>query len=87
VRRADHPAEQSSPNVEEDPMSGGVYKFIDLVGTSSKSIEDAVNGAVSHAAKTVHEIRWFEIKDVRGRVEKNAVVEYQVGVRLGFKLD
>ena len=68
-------------------MSGGVYKFIDLVGTSQKSIEDAINGAVSQAAKTVHEIRWFEIKEMRGKIEKNAVVEYQVSVRLGFKID
>lgn len=68
-------------------MTGGVYKFIDLVGTSPKSIEDAVSSAVTQASKTVHEIRWFEIKEVRGRIEKNAVVEYQVGMRLGFKLD
>jgi dodecin len=68
-------------------MSGGVYKFIDLVGTSQKSIEDAINGAVAQAAKTVHEIRWFEIKEMRGKIEKNAVAEYQVSVRLGFKLD
>lgn len=68
-------------------MTGGVYKFIDLVGTSPKSFEDAVQCAVAQAAKTVHEIRWFEVKEMRGRVEKNAVVEYQVGLRLGFKLD
>jgi dodecin len=68
-------------------MTGGVYKFIDLVGTSTKSIEDAISGAVSQAGKTSHEIRWFELKEVRGKVEKGAVVEYQVGLRLGFKLD
>jgi len=68
-------------------MPGGVYKFIDLVGTSPKSIEDAINGAVTQAAKTVHEIRWFEVKDMRGKVEKGSVVEYQVTLRLGFKLD
>lgn len=68
-------------------MTGGVYKFIDLVGTSPKSFEDAVQCAVTQAAKTLHEIRWFEVKEMRGKVEKNAVVEYQVGLRLGFKLD
>ena len=68
-------------------MSGGTYKFIDLIGTSSKSIEDAISSAVTEAAKTVHQIRWFEVAETRGKVEKGAVVEYQVRLRLSFKID
>ncbi|MBM3286195.1 MAG: dodecin domain-containing protein [Candidatus Eisenbacteria bacterium] len=68
-------------------MTGGVYKYIDLVGISGVSIEDAIKNAVAKAAQTVHEIRWFEVTETRGRVEKGAIVEYQVGMRLGFKLD
>jgi len=68
-------------------MTDGTYKCIDLVGTSSKSIEDAIAGAVARASQTVREIRWFELKETRGRVEQGAVAEYQVVLRVGFKLE
>jgi len=68
-------------------MAGGVYKYIEVVGTSSKSIEDAIATAVSQASKTVRNIYWFEMTETRGKIEKGAVTEYQVRLRLGFKLD
>lgn len=68
-------------------MAGGVYKYIEVVGTSSKSIEDAIATAIAHASKTVRNIYWFEITETRGKVENGAVTEYQITLRLGFKLD
>ncbi len=68
-------------------MPGGVYKFIEIVGTSQKSIEDAIDTAISEASKTVRQIMWFEVKETRGRIEKGRVAEYQVSLRLGFKLE
>jgi dodecin len=68
-------------------MAGGVYKYIDVVGTSSKSIEDAIATAVAEASKTVRNIYWFEMAETRGKIENGVVVEYQVRLRLGFKLD
>lgn len=68
-------------------MAGGVYKYIDVVGTSSKSIEDAIATAIEQASKTVRNIYWFEMAETRGKIENGAVVEYQVRLRLGFKLD
>jgi hypothetical protein len=68
-------------------MAGGVYKYIEVVGTSPKSIEDAIATAVSQASKTVHNIYWFEVSETRGKIEKGAVAEYQVRLRLGFKID
>lgn len=68
-------------------MPSGVYKYIDVVGTSPKSIEDAIATAAATASKTVRNIYWFEVAETRGKIEDGKVAEYQVRLRLGFKLD
>ncbi|MCW8795667.1 MAG: dodecin family protein [Chlorobium sp.] len=64
-----------------------VYKKIELVGSSSKSIEDAVNNAVERAAETIRNIRWVEVVETRCHVEENRIAYWQVTVRIGFTLD
>lgn len=64
-----------------------VYKKIDLVGSSTDSIEDAVNNAIEKAAKTVKNLNWFEIAQVRGHIEDGKVAHYQVELKVGFRLD
>jgi flavin-binding protein dodecin len=64
-----------------------VFKQTQIVGTSSKSIEDAVNFAIDKANKTVRNLEWFRILDTRGRIQDGKVVEYQVIIELGFKLE
>ena len=68
-------------------MSDSVYKTVDIVGSSSKSIEDAVGGAVAKAAKTVKNLSWFEVGEIRGHIENDKVAHYQVAMKLGFRLD
>lgn len=68
-------------------MSDNIYKIIELVGSSETSIEDAIQGAIARAAKTVREVRWFEVKETRGHVENGKVAHYQVTLRIGFTLD
>jgi hypothetical protein len=73
--------------MEERPgMSDNVYKIIEVVGSSENSIEDAIEKAVARAATTIHEIRWFEVKETRGHVENGRVAHYQVTLRIGFTL-
>lgn len=67
-------------------MPDHVYKVIDIVGSSNKSIEDAVQTAIGRASKTISNLRWFEIMQTRGHVEDNQIT-YQVMVRIGFTLD
>ena len=67
-------------------MSDNVYKIIEIVGSSPTSIEDAIEGAVTRAASTIREIRWFEVKETRGHVENGRVAHYQVTLRIGFTL-
>lgn len=64
-----------------------VYKILDLVGSSETSIEDAIKNAISRAAKTVRDIKWFEVVQTRGHVENGAVRHFQVALRVGFTLE
>jgi len=68
-------------------MTHHVYKKIELVGSSPKSIEDAIETALARAAKTVHNIRWFEVVETRGQVEEGRVAHYQVTLSVGFTLE
>jgi flavin-binding protein dodecin len=65
----------------------GTYKIIELVGTSPTSFAEAVRAAVAEAAKTVRNMAWFEVANQRGRIADGKVVEFQVTVKVGFKLE
>ncbi len=67
-------------------MNDNIYKIIEVVGSSATSIEDAIEGAVTRAASTIRDIRWFEVKETRGHVEGGKVAHYQVTLRIGFTL-
>ena len=64
-----------------------VYKLVEVVGTSEKGFAEAVAAGVSRAAKTLRNLDWFEVTDMRGRVAKNKVAQYQVTIKVGFRLD
>jgi dodecin len=64
-----------------------VYKTIELTGTSSTSIEDAVNTALQRAHKTIKHLSWFEVTDTRGNIEKGKVRHWQVTMKVGFALE
>ncbi len=65
----------------------GVYKMIDVVGTSKESFAAATKTAVEEAAKTVHHMTWFEVSEMRGAIKDGKVAEFQVTVRIGFKIE
>jgi hypothetical protein len=65
----------------------GVYKKIEVVGTSKESFADATRVAVAEAAKTVKNMSWFEVAEMRGAVKGSQVSEFQVTVRIGFKVE
>jgi flavin-binding protein dodecin len=65
---------------------GDVYKFIELVGTSENSIEDAVENAVSKAGETLNDLQWFVVQETRGRMDNNSIVEWQVLVKVAFTI-
>ena len=66
-------------------MSESVYKGVTVVGTSNESFSEAVRIAIERAQQTIHELRWFEIRDQRGALHEGKI-EYQVTVEVFFKL-
>jgi flavin-binding protein dodecin len=68
-------------------MPDHVYKTIELVGSSSRGMEDAVQKAIGKAAETVRNLRWFEVLDTRGHIENGRVAHWQVTLKLGFTLE
>jgi flavin-binding protein dodecin len=65
----------------------GTYKVIELVGTSTVSFAEAVKSAVAEASKTIRHMDWFEVVNERGTVVKGKVAEFQVTLKVGFKIE
>lgn len=68
-------------------MSEHVYKKVELTGSSPKGIEDAVSNALARANRTLHNMRWFEVVDIRGHIEGGSIAHWQVTVKVGFTLE
>jgi dodecin len=64
-----------------------IYKILELVGSSEDSIESAIQNAISRASKTIRAMKWFEVVQTRGHIEKGPVRHYQVTLRVGFTLE
>ena len=67
-------------------MAAHTYKVIELVGSSDKSVEDAVESAVARAAETLKNLDWFEVKEIRGQIDGGKVKWYQVKLGVGFRV-
>jgi hypothetical protein len=65
----------------------GTYKVIQLVGTSAVSFAEAAKSAVAEASKTIRHMDWFEVVNERGTVVKGKVAEFQVTLKVGFKIE
>ena len=68
-------------------MPDKTYKIIEVVGVSEDSIDEAVRSALTKATRTLRNIDWFEVKDIRGAVTKTGEPVFQVEVRIGFRLE
>lgn len=68
-------------------MADNVYSKTEIVGTSEKGVDDAIQGAIARATSTLRQIGWFEVVDIRGHVENGQVHHYQVTLKVGFTLE
>jgi hypothetical protein len=68
-------------------MTDNVYKIVELAGSSSEGFDDAVRTAIARAGATLRNIRWFEVKEMRGHVEDGRIAHYQVELKVGFTLE
>jgi flavin-binding protein dodecin len=87
LHRIDYAIIRLSFILKETVMDEHVYKSIELTGSSKVSIEDAVKNAIAKAAKTIHNMRWFQIVDSRGFIEEKNVSYWQVTLKIGFTVD
>jgi flavin-binding protein dodecin len=65
---------------------GKTFKMIEIVGTSTESHDDAIKNAVSEASKSLQGLSWFEVIQMRGGIKEGKVEEYQVILKVGFRL-
>ena len=68
-------------------MSDNVYSVSEIVGSSAEGIDDAIKTAVGRASKTLHNLDWFEVAGIRGRIDDGGRLQYQVTLKVGFRLD
>ena len=68
-------------------MSEHVYRVTEVVGSSSDSVQQAIQNGLERVASTVRNVEWFETTTIRGRVEDGQIAAYQVGLKVGFRLE
>jgi flavin-binding protein dodecin len=68
-------------------MSDHIYKIIELVGSSTKGTDEAINNAIERATKTLRNMDWFEVVETRGHLQDGKVAHYQVKIKVGIRLD
>ena len=64
-----------------------VYRVIEVVGSSSDSVDQAVRNAISRAGSTLRNLDWFEVSEIRGHIENGEIGHFQVTVKIGFRLE
>jgi len=68
-------------------MEDHIYKKVEVVGSSTNSVEEAVRNAIARAGQSVRKMRWFEVAEVRGDIQDDHVAHWQVTVKIGFTLE
>jgi dodecin len=68
-------------------MANRTYRVSELVGTSTDSIDDAIRNGVRRASQTLRHLDWFEVTEIRGQVTDGEVEHFQVGLKIGFRLE
>src|SRR5258706_9842156 len=74
-------------DAKETHLMSGTYKVVELVGTSPMSFAEATKAAIAEASKTVRHMDWFEVVCERGRIVDGKVEEFQVALKVGFKIE
>ncbi len=68
-------------------MTDHVYRVTEIVGTSTEGVEPAIRNGMSRASRTLHNLDWFEVTEIRGHLVDGAIEHFQVGLKVGFRLD
>jgi flavin-binding protein dodecin len=69
------------------PMPNNTYRVSEIIGTSPESIDAAIKSGVARAQQTIRNLDWFEVTEIRGHIADGQIAHYQVGMKVGFRLD
>ncbi|MFD3331854.1 dodecin [Streptomyces sp. NPDC058700] len=68
-------------------MSNHTYRVTEIVGTSTEGVDEAIRNGINRASRTLRGLDWFEVTQVRGHIVDGSIEHYQVGLKVGFRLD
>ena len=68
-------------------MSNHTYRVTEIVGSSPESLQQAIRNGVARASQTLRNLEWFEVSEIRGQIAEGAVAQFQVVLKVGFRLD
>jgi flavin-binding protein dodecin len=68
-------------------MSDHTYRITEIVGSSNEGVDEAIRNGISRASQTLRNLDWFEVTQVRGQIEDGQIKHYQVGLKVGFRLE
>ncbi|MEV7790041.1 dodecin [Streptomyces sp. NPDC088106] len=68
-------------------MSEHTYRVTEIVGTSPEGVDEAVRNGIGRASQTLRNLDWFEVTQVRGQIEEGRIAHWQVGLKVGFRLE
>ncbi|HEY5033472.1 MAG TPA: dodecin [Actinomycetes bacterium] len=68
-------------------MSNRTYRLTEIVGTSEEGVEEAIRNGITRASQTLRHLDWFEVTEIRGQIVDGAIEHFQVGLKVGFRLE
>jgi len=68
-------------------MTNNVYRVTEIVGTSNEGLDDAIKNGIARASQTLRDLDWFEVTEIRGHLADGSVEHFQVGLKVGFRLE
>jgi dodecin len=68
-------------------VTNATYRIIEVTGTSTDGVTEAIDNGVARASKTLRNLDWFEVTDIRGHLDSGRVAHYQVTMKVGFRMD
>jgi dodecin len=68
-------------------MADNTYKVTEIVGTSTEDLSQAIRNGIATANRTVRNLDWFEVTEIRGHIEEGEIGHFQVGLKIGFRID
>lgn len=68
-------------------MADRTYRVTEIIGTSPDSVDQAISNGIKRAAQTLRHLDWFEVTEIRGNIHGGAIAHFQVGMKVGFRLE